>query len=1403
MPDPGQHAFPRVHSPVSAPAGPSPAGPDLDQMIRAHDWAATQLGPMTDWPASLRTAVDICVASRFPIVMYVGHEFRMLYNDAYVPLLGRKHPQMLGQPCSQAWAEVWPTVGPMLNGVLRTGVATFSEDLLLIVERAGYPEEAHFTFSLSPVKGHGSEAGSVFCACAETTARILAERRRITLHRMGMIPISEASTAEEACRAAMLVLADNPADVPFAMSYLLAPDGQQTTLVSSSGFPSERVLTVLAADAALNHEISVAVSTQSPRLLTGLRQRNGGMPRRWAGPVGDAAPDSILLLPLTVAGAGHATGVLCCGVSPYRELDDDYRAFFDLTARQLSMLVADARSWEAERIRTAQLAELDHAKTVFFSNISHEFRTPLTLMMGPLEELRADPPAGADPAALENLEVMHRNGLRLGKLVNTLLDFSRIQAGRMQASYEPVDLAAMTAELASVFRAAIEKAGLAFEVDCPALGEPVYVDRDMWEKVVLNLLSNALKYTFEGLIRISLWGEAGGQEKPGFAVLQVTDTGTGIPERDLPHLFERFYRVYQARSRSHEGSGIGLALVRELVGLHGGCIAAESAVDAGSTFTVRLPLGCGHLAAERLVRDPATRGWPVNADPYVLEALRWSAGADDRPPAAGTDLDAIRGRVLIADDNADMREYLSRLLSPGYNVRAVGNGTDALAAARAERPDLIISDVMMPEMDGMALVGALRGNPATAAIPVLLLTARAGQDATVEGLDAGADDYLAKPFSAQELLARVRSALEPTRLWLRESRFRQALVDSLGAGFFVVYEGGPKHGLIFDVNDVFGEITGYGPEGLPYTKPYPWEPDATEDPELRRLFDASAAATLRAEASRYTYPMRHRDGRLVWAAITAHAIPGFKSHGRILVGTVRDVTTEHEAARREAAVSRLTAGLTGAADTAEVLKAGLAELRRAFGARRVVAAVWSLHAGVSVIGVPEAADWPALDAAACRGLEAARAQPASNTAVDAVGAGQTVCVVARLEAGGDDVGIWLDLGTAGPLNPPDRELFGLLAAQLGHALARALHYEQARDFALALQHSVLGQLDLPAGFAVRYEPAMRPLEVGGDWYDVTPLDQGRLGVVVGDCVGRGLDAAVIMGQLRSACRALLLRADGPAQVLADLDTFAERTPAARCSTVFCAIIDPATATITYSSAGHPPAILADPKGAAPELLDQATSGPLAVLTGEARAEATALLRPGSALLLYTDGLIERRGERLDTGIRKAAELVQRHLDGTPDELADEVMAALAPAGGFDDDVAVLSYREPPAPLRLTLPAEPRCLAGMRRSLRHWLAASAVPSSAAAQIALAAGEACSNAIEHAYAGDPTGQVKVTAHIWGPRLELVVEDSATWKPSAPDRGDRGHGLVMMRTFMDEIAIESSPAGTTVRMTRDVRR
>ncbi|WP_165373993.1 ATP-binding protein [Sorangium cellulosum] len=449
--------------------------------------------------------------------------------------------------------------------------------------------------------------------------------------------------------------------------------------------------------------------------------------------------------------------------------------------------VTEQRRLEREVARHRdELATLDRLKTEFVANVSHEFRTPLTLILGRVEDALAHPGASLSG---DGLAAVRRSTLRLLRLVNTLLDFSRIEAGRLQRTFEPTDLARLTAELASPFRSLVEGAGLSLVVDCPPLPEPVYVDRAQWEKIVSNLMSNAFKFTFEGEIAVSL------HPHPDHVELCVRDTGTGIPADELPRIFERFHRVHGARCRSIEGTGIGLALVQELVKVHGGAVRVSSELGRGSAFTVSVPRGHAHLPAER-VAAAAVEAAPSRAGTslHVIEASQWSpqarkgaapggpearagaapearAGAAPEARAgaapgerAGAAPGERDGSVLVADDNADMRDYLVHLLSPRWSVEAVSDGRAALEAALARPPDLVVSDVMMPRLDGVSLLRELRADPRTSMVPVMLVSARAGEDAVVEGLDTGADDYLVKPFSARELLARVRTQIEMARM---------------------------------------------------------------------------------------------------------------------------------------------------------------------------------------------------------------------------------------------------------------------------------------------------------------------------------------------------------------------------------------------------------------------------------------------------------------------------------------------------------------------------------------------------------------------------------------------------------------------------------------------------------------
>ena len=799
-------------------------GGEMGTLMRGLDWSATPVGPVEDWPQALRLAVSILLGSGYPMLICWGPTYTMLYNDAYRPVLGKtKHPGALGRSCQQVFAEAWDFIGPLFDRVMTQGQdASTLTDQLFLLDRNNYLEETYFTFSYSPIPDDDGKVGGVFVTALETTERVIEDRRRRTLRELAA-RTAEARNEEEVYRVAAATLADNRLSIPFAFLYSYHAEERRARLAQAS-CATDSALCPVSLDCSrpnlwqFDQALAAGVEPCSIEL--------GGSLATLPSTPWSVPPQSATVVPLTLRGQGDPLGFLVAGINPRREFDANYRQFFRTIAEQVATSISSAKAYEQERQRAEALAELDRAKTLFFSNVSHEFRTPLTLMLGPLEDVMPEARERLSPERQQQLEAARRNALRLLKLVNTLLDFSRIEAGRVQAVYEPTDISPLTAEIASVFRSAMEKAGLRFTVECEPLAEPVYVDRDMWEKIVLNLLSNAFKFTFAGEVALGLKAVDGAVE------LAVRDTGVGIPKSELERVFHRFHRIESARARTHEGTGIGLALVQELVKLHGGAVRVESRPGRGSTFTVSIPRGTAHLPADRIQASRTMASTAVSGETYVDEAQRWlpqESGAVLEEPvlpklpslaavpaAAGV---ANRELIVLADDNADMREYLSHLLRGQYRVHAVADGEQAVEAARKLQPALLLADVMMPGLDGFEVLRAIRNDPALNGTPVVLLSARAGEESRVEGLQAGADDYLVKPFTARELLARVATHIKMSNLRReaaeREARLRaeaelerhrlQELLEQAPAAIGLM--SGPEHRWTY-VNEQYVRVTG-------------------------------------------------------------------------------------------------------------------------------------------------------------------------------------------------------------------------------------------------------------------------------------------------------------------------------------------------------------------------------------------------------------------------------------------------------------------------------------------------------------------------------------------------------------------------------------------------------------------
>jgi PAS domain S-box-containing protein len=717
---------------------------ELNTLIRSYDWSQTPLGTVECWPQSLRSALSICLNSNFPIAIYWGKDLTLLYNTAWSPIPGNKHPTALGKAAREVWPEIWDELEPQFAKAFK-GQPGGSKDALLPMLRKGYKEECYFDFTFTPIYGEEGTVEGIFNAVIETTYRIISERRASLLKNLA-VSLAQSPTRENVYEKAGAFMKEFSKDIPFALFYTI-DDDIHPRLASST---INNVVDTISwkKELPLDDLIRSGRSVHIPHLKEFLAAIPLGF---WP-----ELPVDGLIVPLKNS-KGKVTGFIFFGLSARLAYDADYQSFLEGIGSTIDTVVQTIFLLELERKRSAELAEIDKAKTAFFTNISHEFRTPLTLLLGPTEELLEE--RSLDSSARERVHLVYRNALRMQKLVNTLLEFSRIEAGRMEAHFQLVDIAALTADFVSTFRSAVEKVGMELQMECAEITDSVYVDVDMWEKIVLNLVSNAFKYSHQGKIIVKV------EQLDTDVEISVSDTGIGIAPDQLDKLFDRFQRVENSGGRSHEGSGIGLALVRELVKLHQGTIQAASEPGKGSVFTVSIPTGKSHLPPEKVSEGPfmATN---ANSVAYKHEADQWAFDKPDslKQTLSGQILQLVQGdskkyHVLLADDNPDMRDYLERLLSEMFVVTTARDGEDAYNKMVQHKPDILVSDIMMPKLDGFGLLEKVRQHPDLRVTPVIFLSAQAGEEAKVDGLNAGADDYLVKPFSSKELLVRVSNLI--------------------------------------------------------------------------------------------------------------------------------------------------------------------------------------------------------------------------------------------------------------------------------------------------------------------------------------------------------------------------------------------------------------------------------------------------------------------------------------------------------------------------------------------------------------------------------------------------------------------------------------------------------------------
>jgi anti-anti-sigma factor len=1313
------------------------AAGELRRLVGARDWSATPLGPVGTWPGSLRAAVALVLESPSPMLVWCGPDLVAVYNDAVAAQVGDAHPAALGAPGEHAFAEAWPALGPALRRVLADGDPVAGTDRSLLLVRGSRPEETWWTFAHSPVRGEDGRVVGVFTTAAETTGRVLADRRRATLAAIGELSAvrldaagpGAADRASDAIASAVLdALARDRRDVPFAALCRADAPGHPADLRVAAAYGITGPLPGLPATDDTGSAVAQALRTGRRVVVGGLGERFPGAFAPPPHPPGPLPADTAVVLPLGGSDGAPPYGAIVLGTSPYRPLDDGQLAFLDDVAAHASAVLADA-----QRVAVMRRGDADRGSHPTRYEEGERYRTLLS--QAPVGIWVADR-RGA--TTFVNEQVAQLWGRPVGELTGSAwLDGvhpedrdataaswnAAVRDGTgWGAAYRITGSDGARREVRATARPLRDPAGaltgfLGTTVDVTEERHAEQIRRDVAAEHAARAASESaaarLRAMVQGLAAI-VW-EA--QWRPGSRSLRFTFVS----------------------DRAEELLGHPAARWCDDAGFWPSIIHPEDRAEALATTSNRTAAGLDHDLTYRAVSIDGRVLW-------LHQVVHVVTGADGAPVGAqGLTVDiteqkraersaavlAETGRLVADGSSADERlTRLTHLVFRDLGDAAVVSmaGADALLRQVAVAADDPSVDAALRALGPTRLPPPLAEAFAPGLPVVVPVTEELGRSSARDATDADA------------------------RIALRASN---ALVVPLRIGERVV-------GLLAFVN--FGSSRDYHPS------------------ELDLAAELGRRASLMLAADR----QRSRERHLQQVSADLASAGSVSEAARLLVARLpavlgADAVSVH-LADPERGIRLVHADGYGPAHRERIAAPRPDDEVPVAAAVRTGEPVWIRDRD------EWARDWPHLVAqATADDLHAAATLPLTA-------AGRVV----------GTIGLAFHAERAFPAD--ERDFVLALVAQAAPAFERAATADERRLIAETLQTSLLPptlpRLDrLP--LASRYLPGARGARAGGDWYDVLPLDDGRVAIAVGDVVGQGARAAAIMGQLRSALSGYLLEGHEPEQALERLDRFACRVPGATGSTVACLVLDPETGRLRWARAGHPPPLVAGPDGCRP--LEDASGTVLGVRGRPAYTAGTATLRPGETIVLYTDGLVERRGELVDDGIDRLAALVARHHALAPGPLTDALLAgALAHDGDAEepdpaDDVALIVARLTPAPLRLVLPAEAPVLRELRATLLEWTAAAGMDEEDVYDLQLAVGEAAANAVEHAYRDLAPGPMVVElARDADGGVRAHVRDEGSWRPMPEDKGYRGRGLELIRDVSSRMQLDHGTGGTEVRFT-----